>query len=79
MYWKFLLQKLHLFIETVFFDVIKDRENQKINELQQKHEKDSSNLIEEMNNKFTQLLSMIQQNPLLTNVKLEVLEKILTR
>ena len=47
MYWKFLLQKLHLFIETVFFDVIKDRENQKINELQQKHEKDSSNLIEE--------------------------------
>ena len=36
-------------------------------------------LKEEMNNKFTQILSLIQQNPLLINSKPEILTKIIEK
>ena len=32
-------------------------------------------LKDDMNNKFTQIISLIQQNPILANVKPDVLEK----
>src|SRR6476469_8318606 len=55
------------------YDELKDNENQKFNKLQQKHEQDIINLKEEMNNEFLQIISLIQQNPLLTHVKPDVL------
>jgi len=33
-------------------------------------------LKEEMNNKFNQIISLIQQNPTLANIKPEILEKV---
>ena len=55
------------------YDELKDTENQKFNQIQQKHEQDMYLLKEEMNNKFTQILSLIQQNPLLAYIKPEAL------
>jgi hypothetical protein len=55
------------------FEEIKTTEDEKLNQLQQKHEQDITNLKEEMNNKFTQILSLIQQNPFLANIKPDVL------
>jgi len=57
------------------YDELKDNENQKFNQLQQKHEQDIITLKNEMNNKFTQIISLIQQNPILVNVKSDVLER----
>ena len=56
-------------------DEIKYTDEQKFIQFQQKHEQDMNLLKEEMNNKFTQILSLIQQNPILANVKPEVLER----
>jgi integrase/recombinase XerD len=56
------------------YDELKANEDQKFTQLQQKHEKDLSNLKEEMNSKFTQIITLIQQNPILANVKPEVLQ-----
>jgi hypothetical protein len=44
--------------------------------LKEKYEQDINNLKDDMNNKFTQILSIIQQNPLLMNVKPEVLSNL---
>jgi phenylalanyl-tRNA synthetase alpha subunit len=41
--------------------------------IQQKHEQDLQKMREEMNQQFSQIISMIQQNPKLSNVKPEVL------
>jgi len=58
------------------FDELKMLEEEKINMIQQKHELDVNNLKKEMNDKFTQLFNIIQQNPLLVNIKPEVLERL---
>jgi integrase/recombinase XerD len=51
------------------FDEIKEAENMKINAIQEKHERDMKSLKEEMNHQFSQIMSMIQQNPKLAQVK----------
>lgn len=56
------------------FDEIKRSEDEKIDRLRQEYDKNMLILKEEMNNRFTQILSMIQNNPLLARVKPEVLE-----
>jgi len=51
---------------------------EKVNEsqaMQQKHEQDMKAMREEMNNQFSQIMSMIQQNPILAQVKPEALTK----
>ena len=55
------------------FDEIKEAENMKIQQIQQKYEQDMKSMREEMNLQFNQILSMIQQNPALANVKPEIL------
>ena len=45
----------------------------KIQQIQQKYEQDMKSMREEMNLQFNQILSMIQQNPALANVKPEIL------
>jgi hypothetical protein len=57
------------------FDEIKGLEDEKIDRLRQEYDSNIINLKEEMNNKFTQILSMIQNNPLLAHIKPEILEK----
>jgi len=44
--------------------------------IHQKYELDVNNLKKEMNDKFAQLFNIIQQNPLLANIKPEVLERL---
>ncbi len=58
------------------FDEIKLSEETKIYNIQIKHDQDMIALKEELNRKFNQILSIVQQNPLLANIKPEVLEKI---
>jgi hypothetical protein len=58
------------------FDEIKLSEEEKINSIQKKYEQDMVVLKEEMNQKFNQIFSIVQQNPLLANIKPEVLEKL---
>jgi integrase len=51
---------------------------EKVNEtqaMQQKHEQDMKAMREEMNQQFSQIMSMIQQNPILAQVKPEALTK----
>jgi adenylosuccinate synthase len=48
----------------------KEKETQS---MQQKHEQDMKAMREEMNQQFNQIMSMIQQNPQLANVKPELL------
>jgi hypothetical protein len=43
--------------------------------MQQKHEQDMKAMREDMNQQFSQIMSMIQQNPKLVNVKTEILTK----
>ncbi len=43
--------------------------------IQQKHEQDLHTMREEMNKQFNQIMSMIQQNPLLAHIKPEALEE----
>jgi integrase/recombinase XerD len=53
------------------YDEIKEAENEKIQTLQQKHEQDMKDVREQMN----QILSLIQQNPVLAQVKPTILLK----
>jgi integrase/recombinase XerD len=57
------------------FDEIKEAENVKINSIQEKYEQDMKTMREEMNQQFSQIMSMIQQNPKLAQVKPEILTK----
>jgi integrase/recombinase XerD len=43
--------------------------------MQQKHEQDMKAMREEMNKQFNQIVTMIQQNPRLAQIKPEVLVK----
>ncbi len=55
-------------------DKLQEKEEQ-IKQLNAKYEHDFKKIKEEMNEQFLQIMKMIQQNPLLANVKHEVLEK----
>ena len=55
-------------------DKLQEKEEQ-IKQLNAKYEHDFKKIKEEMNEQFVQIMKMIQQNPLLANVKHEVLEK----
>jgi integrase/recombinase XerD len=55
------------------FDEIKEAENRKMQEIQQKYEQDIKSMREEMNQQFCKIMSMIQHNPSLAQVKPEVL------
>jgi hypothetical protein len=55
------------------FDEIKESENRKIQTLQEKYQQDIRAMREEMNQQFSQIMSMIQQNPKLVHIKPEVL------
>jgi hypothetical protein len=50
--------------------------DEQIKQLNTKYEQDFKKIKEEMNEHFGQIMKMIQQNPLLANVKQEVLEKV---
>src|SRR5215203_1914224 len=58
------------------YDEIKGMEEKRIETLEQKHENDMKTLREDMNNQLSQIMLMIQQNPKLSYVKPEILEKI---
>ena len=57
------------------FDEIKEAENMKIQQIQDKYEQDMKNMREEMHQNFSQIISLINQNPQLANIKPEVLSK----
>ena len=58
------------------YDDIKCGEEKRIQTLEQKYENDMKTLREDMNNQLSQIMLMIQQNPKLSYVKPEILEKI---
>jgi len=55
------------------YEEIKASEDLKLKSMEQKHEKDMKALREEMNQQFNQIMTMIQQNPKLAQVKPEAL------
>ncbi|MGH9981078.1 MAG: hypothetical protein ACRD6U_05955 [Nitrososphaeraceae archaeon] len=57
------------------YDEIKLSEEIRIKSLETKYENDMKGLRNDMNNQFNHIISMIQQNPLLANIKPEVLLK----
>jgi hypothetical protein len=61
--------------ETIHQEKLK--KDSEIYELKEKYENDLNLFKEETNNKFAQILSLIQQNPLFVNVKPEVLTKMI--
>jgi integrase/recombinase XerD len=58
------------------YDEIKGLEEKRIKTLEQNYENDIKTLRDDMNNRFSQIMLMIQQNPKLSLVKPEILEKI---
>lgn len=50
--------------------------NEEIIKLREKHEADLNSIREDMNKKFSQIFTLIQQNPILVNIKPEVLGNI---
>lgn len=61
------------------YDEIKDSEEKRIQKLEQKYENDMKTFREDMNNQLSNIMMMIQQNPKLSYVKPEILEKISER
>lgn len=57
------------------YDEIKTEEDKKFNTLKQQQEQDVKSIREEMNERLNQILSMVQQNPKLAQVKPEALVK----
>jgi hypothetical protein len=55
------------------FDEIKEAENRKLQDLEQRYENNMKSMREEMNQQFNHILSVIQQNPKLAHIKPEVL------
>ena len=55
------------------FEEIKSEEDRKLKILEEKHSKEINSIREEMNNQFNQIISMIQQNPVLAQVKTDIL------
>src|ERR671931_2252321 len=60
------------------FDEIKEAENTKLQQLQEKYQQDIKAMREEMNQQFAQIMSMIEQNPKLAHIKPEVLKEKIT-
>ena len=58
------------------YDEIKGLEEKRIKTLEQKYENDMKMLREDMNNQLSEMMLMIQQNPKLSYIKPEILEKI---
>ena len=58
------------------YDEIKGLEEKRIETLEQKYENDMKMLREDMNNQLNKMMIMIQQNPKLSYVKPEILEKV---
>ena len=50
--------------------------NSKLQQLQEKYQEDIKAMRDEMNQQFSKIMSMIQQNPKLAHIKPEVLTKI---
>jgi hypothetical protein len=63
-------------IKPEAYDEIKNSEEKRIETIQQKYENDMKMLREDMNNQLSKMMLMIQQNPKLSFVKPEILEKI---
>jgi integrase/recombinase XerD len=63
-------------IKPEAFDEIKNSEEKRMETLQQKYENDMRILREDMNNQLSKMMLMIQQNPKLSYVKPEILERI---
>jgi len=62
------------------FDEIKAEEDMRIKAIGEKYKQDMKAMREEMNQQFSQIMSMIQQNPKLVQIKPEVLtEKVLDK
>jgi hypothetical protein len=57
------------------FDEIKEAENAKVQAMSEKYEQEIKSIRDEMNQQFSQIMSMIQQNPKLAQVKPEILTK----
>jgi hypothetical protein len=57
------------------FDEIKAAEDLKIQKLKDKYEQEMKSMREEMNKQFDQVMSLIQQNPQLAQIKPEALTK----
>ena len=57
------------------FDEIKEAENMKTHAIEERYKQDIKHMQEEMNQHFSQIMSMIQQNPQLANIKPEVMSK----
>jgi integrase/recombinase XerD len=57
------------------FDEIKEAENAKVQAMSEKYEQDIRKIREEMNQQYNQIMSMIQQNPRLAQVKPEILTR----
>ena len=55
------------------FEDIKSEEERKLKILEEKHSKEINSIREEMNNQFNKIISMIQQNPVLAQVKTDIL------
>ena len=57
------------------FDEIKEAENSKLQILEEKHQQQMKDLEEKMEQRFNQVMYMIQQNPVIAHLKPEVLTK----
>ena len=57
------------------FDEIKEAENSRLHILEEKHRQQMKDLEEKMDLQFKQIMSMVQQNPTLAQLKPEVLTK----
>ena len=57
------------------FDEIKEAENRKNQQIQEKYEQDMQKMREEMHQNFSQIISLMNQNPRLANIKPEILSK----
>jgi integrase/recombinase XerD len=55
------------------FDEIKEVENKKIQQIREQYQQDMKSMREQMNQQFNQIMSMIQHNPTLANIKPKVL------
>ena len=56
-------------------EILRTDKEKETQAMQQKHEQDMKAMREEMNQQFSQIMSMIQQNPILAQVKPEALTK----
>ena len=63
-----------MYLKTQLEKIGTDKEKE-TQTMQQKHEQDMKVMRDEMNQQFNQIMSMIQQNPKLAQIKPEVLTK----